>query len=45
MLSDTARYLPVVTIGDNVRVSIPRVDRGNLEEDKHILQLRQEKVY
>ena len=36
MLSDTAKYLPVVSIGDNVRVSIPKVDRGKLG-DKHIL--------
>ena len=36
MLSDTAKYLPAVTIGDNVRVSIPKVDRGKLG-DKHLL--------
>ena len=30
MLSETARYLPVVTIGDNIRVAIPKVDRGRL---------------
>ena len=36
MLSDTAKYLPIVSVGDNVRVSIPKVDRGKLGE-KHIL--------
>ena len=36
ILSDTARYLPVATIGDNIRVAIPKVDRGKLG-DKHIL--------
>ena len=36
MLSDTAKYLPSVSIGDNIRVVIPKVDRGKLG-DKHIL--------
>ena len=36
MLSDTAKYLPIDSIGDNVRFSIPKVDRGKLG-DKHIL--------
>ena len=36
MLSDTAKHLPLVSIGDNVRVTIPKVDRGKLG-DKHIL--------
>ena len=28
MLSDTAKHLPLVSIGDKVRVTIPKVDRG-----------------
>ena len=39
MLSDTAKHLPLVLIGDNVRVTIPKVDRGN----KHILGVITEK--
>ena len=36
MLSDTAKYLPSVSICDNIRVVIPKVDREKLG-DKHIL--------
>ena len=42
MLSDTAKHLPLVSIGDNVRVTIPKVDRGKLG-DKHILGVITEK--
>ena len=42
MLSDTAKSLPLVSIGENVRVSIPKVDRGKLG-NKHILGVITEK--
>ena len=34
MLSDTAKYLPITSIGDNASVSIPKVDRGKLGEKR-----------
>ena len=42
MLSDITKHFPLVSIGDNLRVTIPKVDRRKLG-DKHILGVITEK--